>query len=645
MAFKFPRKPKPQNLMAFAGVLFFSILTCAYVLIGSGEEKEWPYSAVNTADEVPLSRFKDILAEDGAGRRVAILKDKILIEMVVGAGDTLLLRSPPFIFGSQEEQTEIVENSVEIEGDVLAVDIPRYNDPFLNDLIREDLGSSNFEVGIFDDEPGLSGIQKSSLAFQILFVILIGFMILKMLGVGGSSFGTERGYAIIQHKDLETGLNQVAGLDAARGGIEEVISLLRDEGDVGMAGGRLPRGMLLDGPPGTGKTLMSRAMAKEAGVNFISIDASSLNQMFVGLGAMKIRSIFRKARKLAPCIIFIDEIDAMGRARGSSDSSGARESDATLNALLTELDGFDARAGIFIITATNRAEILDPALTRPGRIDRKITLALPDIKARAEILAVHCRDKTLAQDVDLHAIAATVFQTSGADLENLVNEAALAAGRDGRKVISMSDFTSARDRLLLPQSGGSIKLLEDERHLTAVHEAGHAIIALSSEHSDPVEKVTITPQGAAMGFVLQSPERDRVFETVARLKARLRVAVAGREAERLVFGPEMITTGAASDIQQATRVARAMVTTYGMSELGFMAIDPQDPMLFDMHNPPSRVIAKIIDEAVVSVREELRERREALDRLTNALLETETLPGPQARAIVEGNLAEALTAA
>jgi len=644
MAITPPRKPKTLTLVAFVVSLIVS-LTCTYLLFAPEETKEWPFTAVDTADEVPLSRFKDILTEDGAGRRVAILKDKILIEMVEGAGDVIAEEEPFFNFSKPDDAEELDAEGEEIEGDVLSVDIPRYNDPFLNDLIREDLGSSNFEVGVFADDAGLTGLQKSSIAFQILFVVLIAFMVLKMMGVGGSSFGTERGYSIIQHKDLPVGLKDVAGLDAAREGVEEVIGLLRDEGDVGMAGGRLPRGMLLDGPPGTGKTLMARAMAKEAGVNFISIDASSLNQMFVGLGAMKIRSIFRKARKLAPCIIFIDEIDAMGRARGSSDSSGARESDATLNALLTELDGFDARAGIFIIAATNRAEILDPALTRPGRIDRKITLTLPDIKAREEILAVHCRDKTLGEDVNLHAIAATVFQTSGAELENLVNEAALAAGREGRKEILMEDFTTARDRLLLPQSGGSIKLLEDERQLTAVHEAGHAVIALGSEHSDPVEKVTITPQGAAMGFVLQSPERDRVFETVARLKARLRVAVAGREAERLIFGPDMITTGAASDIRQATQIARAMVTTYGMSELGFMVIDPKDPTLFDMNNPPSRVIAKIIDEAIDDVRMELKERRDGLDRLTDALLETETISGVRAREIVEGNMKGALSAA
>jgi len=634
MAFTPPRAPKPLTLIIL-GVFLILSGALSWYMFAPEETKEWPYTANGEAETVSLSKFREAIAQDGTGRRIAILNNKIYVEMTEGAGDVEIKEvEAPAVEVEPESTVGADDAALEAEAAIISVSIPKYNDPFINDLIREDLDASTFEVEVFAEDPEMTSSQMASLAFQVFFIVLIVFLILRITGIGGSSFGTERGYTIIQHKDLKTGLKEVAGLDAARGGIEEVIQLLRNEGDVSMAGGRLPRGLLLDGPPGTGKTLMSRAMAKEAGVNFISIDASSLNQMFVGLGAMKIRSIFRKARKLAPCIIFIDEIDAMGRARGTSDSSGARESDATLNALLTELDGFDERTGIFVIAATNRAEILDPALTRPGRIDRKITLTLPAIKAREEIIAVHCRDKTLSGDVDLHAIAATVYQTSGADLENLVNEAALAAGRDGRKVITMSDFTVARDRLLLPQSGGSIKLLEDERHLTAVHEAGHAIIALSSEHSDPVEKVTITPQGAAMGFVLQSPERDRVFETLARLKARLRVAVAGREAERLVFGPDMITTGAASDIQQATRVARAMVTTYGMSELGFMVIDPQDPMLFDMHNPPSRVIAKIIDEAVMSVREELKERRVALDRLTNALLETETISGERARDIV-----------
>ncbi|CAN0560767.1 unnamed protein product, partial [Laminaria digitata] len=296
---------------------------------------------------------------------------------------------------------------------------------------------------------------------------------------------------------------------------------------------------------------------REAGVNYIRVDASSLSQMFVGLGAMKVRKLFRKARNLAPVIVFIDEIDAIGGARGNR-GGGDQDRENTLNALLTELDGFEDRSGIFIIAATNRPDMLDSALTRPGRIDRRITMGLPDIKARTEILEVHCKGKRLADDVDLYQIASTAYQMSGADIENLVNEAALFAGRSDSAVITMDDFKAARDRLLIPRSGGATSMLEDERRLTAYHEAGHAVAAILNPNSDPVEKVTIAPQGGALGYVLQSPDRDRVFEIKARLKARLSVAVAGRSAERLIFGDEMVTTGAASDIRQATALAKAM---------------------------------------------------------------------------------------
>ena len=347
--------------------------------------------------------------------------------------------------------------------------MPIYDKDILNDLLKSDVNVKGVKP---EEQSFLASIFISWFPMILLIGVWIFFM-RQMQGGGGKgamSFGKSKA-RLMSEDQIKTTFADVAGCDEAKEDVTELVDFLRDPSKFQKLGGSIPKGVLMVGPPGTGKTLLAKAVAGEAKVPFFTISGSDFVEMFVGVGASRVRDMFEQAKKAAPCIIFIDEIDAMGRARGSSDSSGARESDATLNALLTELDGFDARAGIFIIAATNRAEILDPALTRPGRIDRKITLTLPDIKARAEILAVHCRDKTLAQDVDLHAIAATVFQTSGADLENLVNEAALAAGRDGRKVISMSDFTSARDRLLLPQSGGSINLLEDERHLTAVHEA------------------------------------------------------------------------------------------------------------------------------------------------------------------------------
>lgn len=598
------------------------------------EAPEWPYAAVGNAEEVSLSQAVGLLAEPGDDRRAAVIGDKVYIERLKGAGDDAEALEEAFKAKAErdadaEEKGESVSKG-EPELAVVVAEIASRNSEFA----EKQAEISTFDIQIYDDSGSPTWFMVMDMVFRILFFAVIGVLVFSMVrgGLPGS-----QGHEIVKAKDLKTGLDDVAGIDVARADVEEIIAFMKEPEKASGLGGRMPRGLLLDGPPGTGKTLLARAMAKEAGVAFMKVDATTMTQMFVGMGAKRVRSVFREARKNAPCIIFMDEFDSVGRARGGGRGDSVdTEKENTLNTLLTELDGFEARDGIFLIAATNRAELLDKALTRPGRIDRRITMRLPDISGREAILKVHSAKVPLAEDVDLRSIAATTYGFSGAELENLVNEAALAAGRAGRETVAAEDFAFGRDRLLLPRGSSETRLDEDERRLTAVHEAGHALIAALNPDADPIEKVTIAPQGPAAGFVMQAPNKDRSFETLARLKARIQVAVAGREAERLVFGEEQVTTGAASDIQQATRVARAMVTTYGMSELGFVEINPNDPVLFDMSNSPLPVIKKIIGDGQKTVACLLAEHRETLDELTAILLERETVQGREVHELVAG---------
>ena len=605
-------------LMAAFTTIVFSILLVSF--LSKDDDQSWPYTSIDGAERVSLSAVSDLLSEDAEGRRAAIVGDRIYVERSLADG------------GVDSDAQD-----GEMDDPVAFAELPYPSSMFTQDLIE----TSSFDIELFEDKK-VNPITVASLIIQVIFLTMIVLFLLHTLGKAGGNFGTEPAFEIVETKDLKTSLADVAGLENARSDIQEVIDLLKDEGRASIAGGRLPRGLLFDGPPGTGKTLLARAMAKEAGVNFISVDASSLSQMFVGLGAIKVRRLFRKARKLSPAIIFIDEIDAIGGARGNGGRNADQDRENTLNALLTEMDGFSDRDDIFVIAATNRPDMLDPALSRPGRIDRKITMQLPDIKARRDILAVHCKGLTLAEDVNLDRIASTTYQMSGADLANLTNEAALCAGRAGRKEVTMDDFREARDRILLPRSGGSISMLDDERQITAYHEAGHAIAAIFSKHSDPVEKVTIAPQGRALGFVMQSPDRDRVFESKARLKARIKVAVAGREAEKMFFGEDMVTTGAASDIRQATAIARAMVTQYGMSNLGFINLEPDNTsmLISSSHtgdNPVMKEIESIISKSIEDCATLLKAHQSELKALAEALLEQETLTGAEVEDVIAKN--------
>lgn len=372
-----------------------------------------------------------------------------------------------------------------------------------------------------------------------------------------------------------------------------------------------------------------------------------MNQIFVGAGAMKIRKVFDAARKNAPCIVFIDEIDAMGRARGSGGpgSGGSDEKESTLNQLLVELDGFDPREGVVLIAATNRPEILDPALTRRGRIDRTVHVGLPGREERSQILRVHLARILACPGLDIDAVAGSTFGFSGADLAALVNEAALSATRRAAPQVEIDDFRVARDRMMLGLKGSAIRLSDEERALTAWHEAAHALLAYDMPEADPIEKATILPRGRALGFVMQMPDRDRPFESRQRLETRMMILAAGRVAEELAFGSGRITTGAASDIQALTRIAHAMVTEWGMSGAGFVCLDPTVPGMSDPNDPPIRHVRELIDTIVERTRAHLEANRRELDALARALIARETLEGDEVGLVIEGVRAKTISTA
>ncbi len=664
---KFPdRKPKIHEYALAVICAILSFFAFSYIFGDTSNEKApWPYEAMPYAQEVSLSQAVDLLKQEPEGRRAAVVGHTLVIEVKPGAGNAPLQLKRDFEAWSDTQEAarkskaeaaaKLAENETQPEAkdqpkripyeveqrdialDVIQARYASYMSGFIDDIVK----SSDFDVEIFlsPDEAGSTSETIFDVLRFFLILLMLGALVVMMSGRG--NFGTSKSFTIIEPDDLKVGLDDVAGIGIAKGDISEVVEFMKNPQEASRLGGRMPRGALFDGPPGTGKTLLAKAVAKEAGVTFISVDAASLSAVYVGLGAIKARALFKKARKLAPCIVFIDEIDAMARKRSGGGNAGSDEKENTLNAILTELDGFESRDGIFVIGATNRPEILDPALTRPGRIDRRITMTVPDIAGREEILEVHTRNKVLSEDVDLKSIAASTYGLTGAQLENLVNEAALNAGRSHRDAIAQEDLQYGRDRVLLPRSSSQIKLVEDDRHLTAVHEAGHAVVAVLTKYSDPIEKATILPQGNALGFVMQAPDRDFVFHSKARLKDRIRVAVAGRAAEALIFGDEMVTTGAASDIRQATAIARAMVTQYGMSQAGFVEIDPHDPVLCETRGEMLSLVKSIITEEQAWVDDLLRKNRRALDAVASELEARETMTGEDVRTIVATACADA----
>ena len=482
----------------------------------------------------------------------------------------------------------------------------------------------------------------------LLLAAMIYFARRQSQGPGGV-FGLGQSRAKLLREDqLKATFDDVAGIDEAKEDVQEIVEFLRNPGVFSRLGGKIPKGALLIGPPGTGKTLLARAIAGEAGVPFFTISGSDFVEMFVGVGASRVRSMFEQAKKNAPCIVFIDEIDAVGRSRGVGIGGGNDEREQTLNQLLVEMDGFDANEGVVIIAATNRPDVLDSALRRPGRFDRQIMVPNPDIRGREQILMVHGRKVVLGPDVDLRIIARGTPGFSGADLANLINEAALGAARIGRRFVAMEDLETAKDKVMMGSERRSLIMTEEEKRLTAYHEAGHAVVGWSLPDHDPIHKATIVPRGGSLGLVLSLPERDQLSVTLSKYKAKIAMAMGGRVAEEMIFGAENVTSGAASDIQQATRIARAMVTRFGMSEkLGKIdyasdqenladqlpmgsAASPETQELIDAE------VRRFVDEGYETARAILASRRKELDRLAEGLLEFETLTGEEIGRIMNG---------
>jgi cell division protease FtsH len=477
------------------------------------------------------------------------------------------------------------------------------------------------------------------------------FFMRQMQSTGGKAMGFGKSRArLLTEKTGRVTFEDVAGIDEAKQELEEIVEFLKDPQKFQRLGGKIPKGCLLVGPPGTGKTLLARAIAGEANVPFFTISGSDFVEMFVGVGASRVRDMFEQGKKNAPCIIFIDEIDAVGRHRGAGLGGGNDEREQTLNQLLVEMDGFESNEGVILIAATNRPDVLDPALLRPGRFDRQVVVPNPDVAGREKIIRVHMRKVPLAPDVEPRVIARGTPGFSGADLANLVNEAALLAARAGKRVVTMHEFEAAKDKVMMGAERRSMVMTDEEKKLTAYHEAGHAVVALHEEESDPIHKATIIPRGRALGMVMRLPEGDRISISKAKLKADLAVAMGGRIAEELIFGKEKVTTGASSDIKMATDMARRMVTEWGMSEkLGPLSYGENDQEVFlghsvTTHKNVSESTSKSIDEEIRLIvesgydraRQTLTNFNDELHIVAKGLLEFETLSGDEIRQLLRG---------
>ncbi|RCL03470.1 MAG: cell division protease FtsH [Candidatus Tokpelaia sp. JSC161] len=494
------------------------------------------------------------------------------------------------------------------------------------------------------------GLLVSSMPVIILIVVWIFFMRQMQGGSRGAmGFGKSKAKLLTEKQGRIT-FNDIAGVDEAKADLEEIIEFLRDAKKFQRLGGRIPRGVLLVGPPGTGKTLLARAVAGEANVPFFTISGSDFVEMFVGVGASRVRDMFGQAKKNTPCIIFIDEIDAVGRHRGAGLGGGNDEREQTLNQLLVEMDGFEAKENIILIAATNRPDVLDPALLRPGRFDRQVVVPNPDIRGRKQILKVHVRKVPLAPNVDMDVIARGTPGFSGADLMNLVNESALMAARRNKRLVTMQEFEDAKDKVLMGTERRSSAMTQEEKELTAYHEAGHAVVALNVPAADPVHKATIIPRGRALGMVMQLPEGDRYSLNYRWMISRLAIMMGGRVAEEIKFGRENLTSGASSDIEQATKLARAMVTRWGFSDkLGNVAYGDNQDEVFLGHSVARQQniseetaqlidseVRGLIDTAYRDAQRILSENQEAWIALAEGLLEYETLTGPEIRDIISG---------
>ncbi len=532
-----------------------------------------------------------------------------------------------------EFRTQVLQDSRPAKGFTVLL-------PFTNsEQLQTRLEESGVTIEAKESKTGLISILLNLLPW-ILIIALWVFLFRNMQAGGNRAFSFGKSKAKLLTGDTpKLTFADVAGADEAKVELQEIIEFLKDPQRFTRLGGRLPKGALLVGPPGTGKTLLAKAVAGEAGRPFFSMSGSDFVEMFVGVGASRVRDLFEQGKANAPCIIFIDEIDAVGRHRGAGLGGGHDEREQTLNQLLVEMDGFESNDGVILIAATNRPDVLDPALLRPGRFDRQIVVDAPDVRGREGILRVHTRKIPLAADVRLEILAKGTPGLAGADLANLVNEAALLAARTNKSLVSMSDFEDAKDKVMLGVERRSLVLTDDERKLTAYHEAGHAVVALKTPGSDPVHKVTIVPRGRALGLTASLPETDRHSYTKDWLIGNLAMFFGGRVAEELIFGPEKVTTGAGNDIERATGLARRMVTQFGMSErVGAMAIGDREQEVFlgrefGQRREVSERTAEMVDDEVKRLLDEayakaavlLNEHKDLLERIAQALLERETI--------------------
>ncbi len=563
--------------------------------------------------------------------------------------------------GTQISYSELLERAR--NGEVRSVDVDGYTvhgvtitdqrfttRAYSQDHLVEQMDAAG--VNISYEEPG-GGFNIWDLVGSILpLIIIVGlwfFLMRQMQGGGGRgamSFGKSKARLLTERHGRVT-FDDVAGIDEAKEELQEIVEFLKDPSKFQRLGGKIPKGALLVGPPGTGKTLTARAVAGEANVPFFTISGSDFVEMFVGVGASRVRDMFEQAKKNAPCIIFIDEIDAVGRSRGAGIGGGNDEREQTLNQLLVEMDGFEANEGIIIIAATNRPDVLDPALLRPGRFDRQITVGNPDIIGREKILKVHMRNVPTAKDVNAKVIARGTPGFSGADIANLVNEAALLAARRGKRMVSMKEFEDAKDKVMMGPERRSMVMSDKEKRLTAYHEAGHAIVGLKMPATDPVHKATIIPRCRALGMVMQLPTDDKLSQTRQEMTSRLAVLMGGRVAEEIAFGEENVTSGASSDIKMATRIARAMVTQFGLSdEVGPIdygeSDDPYRPTQISQETSKKieEQVRHLVQTGMDEARRIMTDYKDDWVAIAEGLLEYETLTGDEINDLLNGKKPE-----
>ena len=538
---------------------------------------------------------------------------------------------------NQELHTKLVND--EVKADLMRLAVEKNKNSRKEDAIE------------IEEEAGSSGIFWTLLTMWAPFLLFIGIWIfmLRQMQAGGNkalSFGKSRA-KLLNNQQKRVTFKDVAGVEEAKEELQEIIEFLKEPQKFQKLGGRIPKGVLMMGPPGTGKTLLARAVAGEANVPFFSISGSDFVEMFVGVGASRVRDLFEQGKKNAPCIIFIDEIDAVGRHRGAGLGGGHDEREQTLNQLLVEMDGFESNDGVILMASTNRPDVLDPALLRPGRFDRRVVVSRPDVRGREGILKVHTRKIPLGEDVDISVIARGTPGFTGADLANLVNEAALNAARYNKKIVMMGDFELAKDKVLMGAERKSMVISNEEKRVTAYHEAGHTLVGLKVPNADPVHKVTIIPRGMALGLTQQLPEGDRHNFTKEYLLGQIAILMGGRIAEEVFLGN--ITTGASNDIERATELARAMVCEYGMSDLGPLTFGKKEEQIFlgreiaqhrdyseDTSIKIDQEVKKIITEQYERAKNIITENRDAMVRLSETLLERESLDGVQIRRIVAG---------